>query len=149
MSTPEERIAETFNSSFVNFAIRIEAADVSVGRRREIVSHGWRIAFRVDADAAGSPSLEYYATHRMTSDSHVRIGADGREEQLDAIYEAYGFDPKVPGSEEAARENYLKHNRMVAEQLREAGLYPGGDINAYLRTGGEGEESHDDRPGLT
>ena len=25
---------------------------------------------------------------------------------------------------------------MVAEQLRAAGLYPDGDINAYLRTGG-------------
>jgi hypothetical protein len=26
---------------------------------------------------------------------------------------------------------------MVAEQLRAAGLYPDGDINAYLRTGAD------------
>jgi hypothetical protein len=43
----------------------------------------------------------------------------------------------MPGSEEAAKEEYLRHNQMVAERLRAAGLYPDGDINAYLRTGGD------------
>lgn len=141
MSTPEQRIAEAFNGHFANFDIRIESGDVRVGFRREILAHGWRIAFRVDPDDTGSPSLEFYATHRMTSDTHVRIWADGHEDELDAIYEAYGFDRKVPGSEKAAREKYLTHNRMVAEELREAGLYPGGDVNAYLRTGGDVDEA--------
>lgn len=49
----------------------------------------------------------------------------------------YGYDAKVPGSKDTARKEYLKHNRMVAEQLRAAGLYPTSDINAYLRTGGD------------
>ena len=60
----------------------------------------------------------------MTNDRHVRIRADGHEDELDAIYESYGYDSKVPGAEEAAREEYLRHNRIVAEQLLEAGLYP-------------------------
>jgi hypothetical protein len=133
---PEERIAETFNGYFANFDIRIEAGDVVVGSRQEIRKRRWWIAFRVLPDDAGFPSLEFYATHRMTNDRHSRIWADGHLEELDAIREMYGYDPKVPGSEGAAEKEYLRHNRMVAEQLREAGLYPDGDINAYLRTGG-------------
>ena len=45
-------------------------------------------------------------------------------------------DPKVPGDEQRAREEYLRHNRAIGEQLRERGLYPDGDVNAFLRTGG-------------
>ena len=134
--TPDERIAEAFNARFVHFEISIAPADVVLGARRVIGERGWHIRFRVDPDDAGMPSLEYYATHRMTSDEHVRIWADGHVESLDAIYEAYMYDAKVPGSEEKAREEYLRHNRAVAEQLRERGLYPDGDINAFLRTGG-------------
>jgi hypothetical protein len=107
---------------------------VTVGSRRTITERGWRITYRVDPDDAGAPSLEFYATHRMTSDSHERIWADGHLEHLDAIYEAYAYDAKVPGSEEAAREKYLQHNQAVARELRARGLYPEGDINAYLRT---------------
>jgi hypothetical protein len=137
MVAPEERIAETFNGYFANFDIRIEAGDVVVGSRQEIRKRGWWIAFRVLPDDAGFPSLEFYATHRMTNDRHSRIWADGHLEELDAIREFYGYDANVPGSEDAAKKEYLRHNRMVAEQLRVAGLYPDGDINAYLRAGGD------------
>ena len=136
MPTPQERIAEAFNRRFAAFGISIQPEDVALGARRAIGERGWGIRLRVDPDDAGFPSLEYYATHRMTSDEHVRIWADGHVESLDAIYEAYVFDPKVPGSEEAARTRYLRHNREVADRLRERGLYPDGDINAFLRTGG-------------
>ncbi len=137
MSSSEERIADTFNDYFVNFDIRIDEGDVQVGHRREIRAQGWRILFRVDPDDAGSPSLEFYATHRMTDDRHARIWADGHLEELDAIHESYGYDPKVPGSRETAEAEYLRHNRKVAEHLRSVGLYPEDDINAFLRTGGE------------
>lgn len=137
MAAPEERIADAFNRYFANFNIRIEADEVSVGSRREIHARGWNITFLVLPDEEGSPSLEFYATHRMTNDSHVRIDADGQVEELDAIHESYGYDAKVPGSKEIARAEYLRHNRRIAEQLRAAGLYPAGDINAYLRTDGD------------
>lgn len=104
------------NRYFANFNIRVEAGEVRVGSRREIRARGWHITFRVVPDDAGSPSLEFYATHRMTNDRHVRIWADGYLEHLDAIHEFVGYDPKVPGSEEAAKEEYLRHNQMVAEQ---------------------------------
>jgi hypothetical protein len=73
----------------------------------------------------------------MTDDHHVRVWADGYAEQLDAIREAHGYDSNVPGSEVAAETEYLRRNRTVADQLRKAGLYPEGDINAYLTTGAD------------
>jgi hypothetical protein len=110
---------------------------VTLGSRREVGKRGWWIAYGVDPDDGGLPSLEFYAVHRMTNDSHVRIWADGLAERLDAIQEAYGYDPKVPGAEDAAREKYLSHNGRIAKQLRAARLLPEHDINAYLRTGGD------------
>ncbi len=82
------------STSFANFDIRIEPEDVRLGSRRRIGQRGWRIAYRIDPDDAGLPSLEFYATHRMTNDRHVRIWADGHVDHLDAIDEFYGFDPK-------------------------------------------------------
>jgi hypothetical protein len=135
-STPEERVAEAFNGYFADSGIRIAPEEARVGTHLRIGGRGWRIAYRVDPDDGGFPSLEFYATNRMTDDRHVRIRADGSLEKLEAIYESYAFDSKVPGSEEAARERYIRHNQAVARELRERGLYPEGDINAYIRSGG-------------
>jgi hypothetical protein len=132
-----ERVAEAFNAYFANFDIRIRPEEVVPGSRRAIGKRGWRITYRVDPDDAGFPSLEFYATHRMTNDRHVRIWADGHVDHLDAIHEFYSYDPKIPGSEEAAREEYMRHNQAIARHLHGRGLYPGGDINAFLRTGGD------------
>jgi hypothetical protein len=136
VSTTQERIADAFNGYFANFGIRIETGDVRIGVLREIRGSGWLIRYRVVADDAGAPGLEFYATHRMTDDTHVRIWADGHTEELEAIREAYAFDASVPGSKEAAEEEYLRANRRIADHLTEIGLYPKGDINAFLRTGG-------------
>jgi hypothetical protein len=72
---------------------------------------------------------------------------DGYLERLDAIREGFGYNPNVPGSKEAAEEQYMRYNRRVAEQLRVAGLYPGGDVNAYLRTDGDPTDQRTDREG--
>jgi hypothetical protein len=134
MATPEGLIADQFNAYFAHFDIRIGPDEVVAGTRREIRERGWRILLKIVPDDSGLPSLEFYATHRMTNDRHARIWADGHLEHLDAIEELYAYDPNVPGAKEAAHEAYLMHNRRVAEQLRASGLYPEGDINAYLRT---------------
>lgn len=147
IATAQARIADTFNRYFANFDIRIEPGDVTLGSRREVGKRGWWIAYRVDPDDGGFPSLEFYAVHRMTNDSHVRIWADGQAEWLEAIQEAYGYDSKVPGAEDAAREKYFKHNRRIEEQLRAAGLLPELDINTYLRTGGNQTDLGTDQEG--
>ena len=61
------------------------------------------------------------------------------------------YDPEVPGAKEVAEHDYRRHNGLVADGLRAAGLLPEGDINASLRTGGrqqddeESDEGSEDR----
>ena len=66
--------------------------------------------------------LEFYATHRMTNDRHVAISAYGRFEHLDTISEMVIFDPKSPGSRQAAAEEFQTHNQAIAKQLQDRGL---------------------------
>ena len=136
MPTAEEQIADTFDRYFGNFGIRMDPDKVQIGGRGEIRSKGWYIRYRVVPDDAGGPSLEFYATHRMTNDRHALIWADGHLDTLEAIREFSAYNPDVPGAKEAADQDYRRHNRLVADRLRAAGLFPEGDINAYLRTGG-------------
>ena len=55
----------------------------------------------------------------MTIDRHSRTRADGHLEELDAIRELYGYDPRSMARRDAAKK-YLRHKRIVAEQLRAA-----------------------------
>jgi hypothetical protein len=102
--------------------------------RGTIHKRGWTIDYLFGEDGEGR-YLEYYASHRMTTDSHERLYASGRIQDLDAIETMYFFDPEVPGSEENARRRNEEQNRIVAEELDQVGLYPYGSINAYLATG--------------
>lgn len=122
----QRRIAEAFNDYFDAFAIRIGVEDAAVGTRRTLRQDGWTITYRVDDDPAGRPSLEFYATHRMTNDRHMVISPDGQLEQQDAIREMLIFDPETPGSQEAAIEEFHTHNQAIEDHLRERGLYPHG-----------------------
>ena len=141
MDESSRRVADAFNARFDHWeSIRIAAEDVVIGNHRVLGGQGWHVRFRVDPDDGGHPSLQLYATHRMTNDSHVRIRSDGHVEDLDAIWEAYAYDAKVPGDRERAHDEYLRHNRAVADELRARGLYPDGDLNAFLRTGGMDDE---------
>lgn len=120
------RIADAFNGYFEAFGIRIGVEDVVVGTQRTLRQDGWAITYGVNEDADGRLSLEFYATHRMTNDRHVVISSDGQLEHQDSIREMLIFDPKVPGSQEAAVEEFHAHNRAVEQRLRDRGMYPHG-----------------------
>jgi ribonuclease HII len=84
-------------------------------------------------DAEG-PYLEFYATHRMTNDRRVRIHSSGEAKDLEPLVTMYAYDPKIPGDRErAAREN-RRRNTRITKELEAHGLYPEGNINAYLAT---------------
>ena len=116
----QRRIAEAFNNYFDTFPIRIAVEDIVVGTRRTLRRDGWAITYRVDEDADGRPTLEFYATHRMTNDRHVAISADGQLEHLDAIKEYL----IISGPESAAE--FHAHNDNIEDRLRSRGLYPHG-----------------------
>lgn len=118
----ERRIAALFNDYFFNFGIRISAEDVVVGNRQTIRDDrsGWAITYRVDGDASGVSSLEFYATNRRTNDRHVLISADGHAEHLEALSEML-----IMNSDNAV-DDFKSSNEAIAKRLRDRGLYPHG-----------------------
>jgi hypothetical protein len=122
--TSASAISEKFADYFRNWDIRLPLGAEPASSRGEIHKAGWLIRYRFDFEG-GEKFLEFYATHRMTNDRRLRIYESGRTESKETIH---GF--MVTGREE----QYRAHNRRVAQELRELGLYPEGDINAYLRT---------------
>lgn len=94
-----------------------------------------RIYFVVDPDGPGA-YVEYYASNRFVwGDRRERLHRDGRvERHLETIRPVMMWNPNKGETEEQARREYDEHNRRVADELRRLGLYPEGDVNAYLRT---------------
>jgi len=115
----QRRIAASFNDYFGTFGIFIAPEDVIIGSRRTIRhDSGWVITYRVDPDAAGAVSLEFYATHRRTNDRHARITADGRGEHLEALREI------VILNSDNAVDDFESSNAGIERRLLERGLYP-------------------------
>lgn len=139
-------ISELFAERFAHWEIALPPGAEAAACRGVILKRGWQIRYIFGADEGGK-YIEFYAVHRMTSDSHVRTYESGRTEGLETIAEFVVWDPRVEGSEEAARRRYDEHNRRVAEELRTLGLYPDGDINTYLRTHDVDQEARDSANG--
>jgi hypothetical protein len=129
------RIREVFERTFSRWELQLPAGAIERAEAGGIQRAGWTVRYIFGADDEGS-YLEYYATHRMTNDTRVRIYGSGRSEELDAIWEFASWDPTKPGDEERANREYREHNQRLAEELKRLGLYPSGDINAFLRTEG-------------
>jgi hypothetical protein len=98
-----------------------------------IQQDGWTIRYVFGRDTEGS-YLEFYATHPTISDTRVRIYGSGEMEDLEALETTYSYDAKIPGDRERAARESRERNTRIAEELRALGLYPDGNINAYLAT---------------
>ena len=120
-----KKIESEFNRTFARWEIRLPPAGLERRERGKIVQAGWAIWYLFGSDEHGE-YLDYYSSHRMTDDSHVRIYSDGRVEALPAI------DPFVLTSsdpEEAARleAEELARNQEISEMLAEKGFGLAGD----------------------
>ena len=72
--------------------------------------------------------LEFYATHRMTNDRHVRIYSTGETEYLPAILGMVIYPAKASDKEKKeVKEKYLSHCQSVREMLKEKGFF--GKVN--------------------
>ena len=131
-----EKVEAAFNANFRHGDIRLPPEDVATRSRGKIVQGGWAIWYLFGSDDRGE-YLDYYASHRMTSDQHVRIRADGGTEDLPTIQGAriIAEDPEEDARREA---DYFARNRQVAEMLEAKGFglegdEPGGvQVNRYL-----------------
>jgi hypothetical protein len=77
-------IEKRFNDEFSPWDIWLPEEEVANRRRGKIIEAGWAIWYLFDSDEKGE-YLDYYASHRMTSDRHDRIYANGNQEALPVL----------------------------------------------------------------
>ena len=116
---------------------------VEEGTGGSVRGSGWTVNYRFVAGAEG-PELEFFASHKWTTDSLTRIRPDGVLERLGACQQFY-----LVGDPDAERE-YVEGNRQFYEDAARRGLLdPAAGhtlINAYLRSGGSPPGESDASP---
>ncbi len=130
-------IKSQFDSAFSTWEISLPAEALATRSRGKIVKSGWAIWYLFGSDDKGE-YLDYYASHRMTDDRHVRIYESGENLDLPTVST---FRPSSQDPDEDARleAEYLAENQRVAELLEAKGFAleadePGGvQINRLLR----------------
>lgn len=91
--------------------------------RGELRGGGWTVRYVVEG--ADQPTLELYATHRMTSDRHARIRGSGEVEELETLQSELYLSDDSEESWARAAQAQDEHNRHLVEYLRKKGLLPG------------------------
>ncbi len=131
------KIESKFNDGFAHWEIRLPPDAVGQRKRGKIARAGWAIWYLFGSDERGE-YLDYYASHRMTDDRHVRIYADGHCEDLPTIREFRLF-PDEPEEDARLEAEHYAENQRVARMLEQKGFglqgdEPGGvQINRHLR----------------
>ena len=154
-----EQLRQRSHRHFVRWGIQLPVDAMSPGVVWLITQWGWTIWTRFDIGSEdGRERLDYYAMHRMTSDRHVRLHADGDEEELLAMRDGYVTSPGATVAEqEAGRDEYFAHNQAVEKLLEEKGFvmtdqtHVSARINRILQTDPDAEDlrgaGHDIGPG--
>ena len=125
MSNRMENIVSHFNRSFANWGIELPEESVANRQRGKIVQAGWTVWWLFAEDENGE-YLDYYAMHRMTSDSHVRVYVDGTTQGLETVRDMRraSTDPAEDAKLEA---EFRAHNRRVNQELEAKGFGMQGD----------------------
>jgi hypothetical protein len=136
-----KEIERRFREDFAPWNITLPPEHVTGRRRGKIVEAGWAIWYLFGEDERGE-YLDYYASHRMTNDRHIRLREDGTEEYLPTV-STMRLASQDPEEDARLAAEHLEENRRVARTLEEKGFgiegdEPGGvQINRYLALGGE------------
>ena len=117
-----ENIEAIFAGHFQHWNIRLPSENIKARRPGRLSQTGWNIEY-LFGDDGDSEYLDYYATHRMTSDRHVRIYSSGKTASLETPQEFRVFPADT---DEATRNkitnDYHEHNRAIYQRLREKGF---------------------------
>lgn len=138
-------IEQRFGRTFAPWGIALPPEDVEARRRGKIVASGWAIWYLFGEDGRGG-YLDYYASHRMTDDRHVRLREGSPTEHLPAI-RTFRIVSQDPVEDARLKAEYHEHNRWVGRMLKEKGFGVAGDeplsvqVNRHLRLGGEEDNS--------
>lgn len=124
-----KEIADTFAKHFSHWQITLPEKNLKKRCSGFIHDAGWLIQYCFGEDENGE-YLDYYATHRMTDDSHVRIYEDGEIEDLPTL-EGLLLLSDDPEEANKIREDHDRHNREVVAILVNKG-FDKFTINMYL-----------------
>jgi len=115
-------IAKIFSDTFRHWQIVLPNDAVETRQRGEIHTAGWTIQYLFGQDEKGG-YLDYYATHRMTNERHVRIYDNGVVVTLEAPLEFMVFPPNCTQEEaERIRREYTEANRQIYAALAQKGF---------------------------
>ena len=122
---PMNAIESLFNATFAPWSIYLPPDDVANRRRGKIVKAGWAIWYLFGSDEKGE-YLDYYASHRMTNDEHVRLYAGGQEVGLPSI-QGFRLCSQDPDEDKRLEAEYAAENQRIARLLEEKGFGIAGD----------------------
>lgn len=117
-----KQITKVFAEYFENWNITLPSEAVEKRVLGKIQSRGWTIQYQFGSNDSGE-FLDFYASHRMTNDRHVRIYETGEVEYLPAFQDFMVYPANA--SEDQKRQieaEYHEHNRTVDEELRRKGF---------------------------
>lgn len=130
-------IEELFNNRFNHWNITLPEGNIIERHSGYIQEAGWLIQYCFGKDEVGE-YLDYYAAHRMTNDSHIRIYSDGRKKKLPAL-NSMRLVSKDPIEDKRLEEEYNEHNRKVVKILTNKG-FDKFTINMFLHAGMDNNE---------
>ncbi len=133
-----EGIKKRFDDEFSRWGIQLPEGDVTNRQRGKIVKAGWVIWYLFGSDESGE-YFDYYSSHRMAGDLHIRIRADGSEGKLPTI-ESMRVVSRDPEEDARLEAEYFARNQRISKMLEEKGFGMAGDepmltlVNRYLHT---------------
>ena len=117
-----EKMVDIFNERFSPWDIELPKEAVGSGKSGAISGQGWIIWFLFGSEG-GREYLDYYASHRMTDDGHVRIYADGERESLPSLSTWFGHRrDATPEEIEQARTEFDARNQAIRKMLEAKGF---------------------------
>ena len=117
-----QKIAEIFNQRFQTWNIVLPPEALETRERGALQNAGWSIQYLFGEDEKGK-YLDYYATHRMTNDNHVRIYEHGEVVRLEEPLEFMVFPANSTEEEqEKIRQDYYTKNRQIYDELSKKGF---------------------------
>ena len=115
-------IHEVFADYFQHWGSSLLTDALQACQPGEIRSHGWRIQYQFGTNNSGG-FLDFYASHQMTNDSHLRIYESGETEDLPAYWDmiVYPANATTKQKKQAERE-YQQHHAEVSKELKRKGF---------------------------
>ncbi len=106
-------VESQFNEYFAAWKIFLPSDDLANRRRGSILQAGWSIWY-LFGSGEGGEFLDFYASHRMTNDRHVRLHENGASEELPAIMEFRRCSSDPVEDKRLEAEYFAENNRISA-----------------------------------